>query len=52
MNEKCAKKIIEQNNQIEKMKNALASFLTFKQQKENLTIQNEKYENEIKKLKK
>ena len=52
MNEKCAKKIIEQNNQIEKMKNALASFLTFKQQKENLTIQNEKYENEIKKLSK
>ena len=52
MNEKCAKKIIEQNSQIEKMKNALASFLTFKQQKENLTIQNEKYENEIKKLSK
>ena len=52
MNEKCAKKIIEQNTQIEKMKNALASFLTFKQQKENLTIENEKYENEIKKLKK
>ena len=52
MNEKCAKKIIEQNTQIEKMKNALASFLTFKQQKENLTIQNEKYENEIKKLSK
>ena len=51
MNEKCAKKIIEQNTQIEKMKNALASFLNFKQQKENLTIQNEKYENEIKKLK-
>ena len=52
MNEKCAKKIIEQNTQIEKMKNALANFLIFKQQKENLTIQNEKYENEIKKLSK
>ena len=51
MNEKCAKKIIEQNTQIEKMKNALSNFLTFKQQKENLTIENEKYENEIKKLK-
>ena len=51
MNEKCAKKIVEQNTQIEKMKNALASFLNFKQQKENLTIENQKYENEIKKLK-
>ena len=51
MNEKCAKKIIEQNTQIEKMKNALGTLLNFKQQKENLTIQNEKYENEIKKLK-
>ena len=52
MNEKCAKKILEQNKQIEKMKNALANFLNFKQQKENLTIENEKYENEIKKLRK
>ena len=52
MNEKCAKKIIEQNAQIEKMKNALASFLNFKQQKETLTIENEKYQNEIKNLKK
>ena len=52
MNEKCAKKILEQNTQIEKMKNALANFLNFKQQKENLTIENEKYENEIKKLRK
>ena len=52
MNEKCAKKIIEQNVQIEKMKNALASFLNFKQQKETLTIENEKYQNEIKNLKK
>ena len=51
MNEKCAKKIIEQNAHIEKMKNALASFLNFKQQKETLTIENQKYENEIKELK-
>ena len=51
MNEKCAKKIIDQNAHIEKMKNALASFLNFKQQKETLTIENQKYENEIKELK-
>ena len=51
MNEKCAKKIIDQNAHIEKMKNALASFLNFKQQKESLTIENQKYENEIKELK-
>ena len=51
MNEKCAKKILEQNNQIEKMKTALGSLLNFKQQKEKLIIENKNYENEIQKLK-
>ena len=51
MNEKCAKKILEQNNQIEKMKTALGSLLNFKQQKEKLIIENKNYENEINKLK-
>ena len=51
MNEKCAKKILEQNNQIEKMKTALGSLLNLKQQKDKLIIENNKYENEIKTLK-
>ena len=51
MNEKCAKKILEQNNQIEKMKTALGSLLNFKQQKEKLIIENKNYEVEINKLK-
>ena len=51
MNEKCAKKILEQNNQIEKMKTALGSLLNFKQQKEKLIIENKNYENEIQNLK-
>ena len=51
MNEKCAKKILEQNTQIEKMKTALGSLLTFKQQKDNLIVENNKYEKEIKSLK-
>ena len=51
LNEKCAKKILEQNNQIEKMKTALGSLLNFKQQKEKLIIENKNYENEIQKLK-
>ena len=51
MNEKCAKKILEQNSQIEKMKTALGSLLSFKQQKEKLIIENTNYENEIKKMK-
>ena len=51
MNEKCAKKILEQNNQIEKMKIALGSLLNLKQQKDKLIIENNKYENEIKTLK-
>jgi DNA repair exonuclease SbcCD ATPase subunit len=51
MNEKCAKKILEQNNQIEKMKTALGSLLNFKQQKEKLIIENKNYEIEINRLK-
>ena len=51
MNEKCAKKILEQNNQIEKMKTALGSLLNFKQQKEKLIIENKNYENELNKIK-
>ena len=51
LNEKCAKKILEQNNQIEKMKTALGSLLNLKQQKDKLIIENNKYENEIKTLK-
>ena len=51
LNEKCAKKILEQNNQIEKMKTALGSLLNFKQQKEKLIIENKNYENEIQNLK-
>ena len=51
MNEKCAKKILEQNNQIEKMKTALGSLLSFKQQKEKLIVENKNYENEIIQLK-
>ena len=51
MNEKCAKKILEQNNQIEKMKTVLGSLLSFKQQKEKLIVENKNYENEIIQLK-
>ena len=51
MNEKCTKKILEQNNQIEKMKTALGNLLKFKKQKENLILENKNYEDEIKRLK-
>ena len=51
LNEKCAKKILEQNNQIEKMKAALGNLLNFKKQKENLIIENKNYEDELKRLK-
>ena len=50
-NEKCAKKILEQNNQIEKMKAALGNLLNFKKQKENLILENKNYEDELKRLK-
>ena len=51
LNEKCAKKILEQNNQIEKMKAALGNLLNFKKQKENLILENKNYEDELKRLK-
>ena len=50
INEKNEKKIKEQNVQIEKMKSIIATYNSFKSQKDNLLLANAKYESEIKKL--
>ena len=50
INEKNEKKIKEQNVQIEKMKSIIATYNSFKSQKDNLLLANAKYESEIKEL--
>ena len=51
INEKNEQKIKEQNSQLEKMKSIIATYNSFKAQKDNLLLANAKYETEIKRLK-
>ena len=51
INEKNEQTIKEQNSQLEKMKSIIATYNSFKAQKDNLLLANAKYETEIKRLK-